>query len=496
MKIGFYVCQAKAISFCGDMSETESRSNENSNDIKALWGPFHCFKLRLKLSLARIPRFHPSLNSWFMKLMALVQKILCRQGLQRLQEEEKSRMQVNEARVNAKNQFKQAENRILEQEEDFQKPDKALPCPRCNSLDTSFALLQKTAKDIGQLGTMRSVPVGAGRRKNKHLASQYHQIIVSSDGVPSTRDPRTCVEIGSVSGRESGDEPSCVSSVTRDRIGLQGSCSEPNISPPLNYYPVAPLVFPWNPGWRNAASPAAPQHSQSICVQNCTAPNQVQWYPTPVLVVPGLAHKAFPYKLFQHRIGPFAVCPAGMGIYRNGSPILGKHSRDSNIMDEEKSENRVLVPKPLRVDDPDEALKSPIWASLGIKRDLKTRKARAIYSSPIIEAILAALSESHNSKKVHEASPLYSCLKDMSCLIAILLVLAFRADGFLTVLGSVHFALRTESFTLNSCYIGLDKWKEVHQQKEAEQQDSKQIRRTLAQKSSKQLADNLLLLVH
>ncbi|KAH0972618.1 hypothetical protein GBA52_024774 [Prunus armeniaca] len=429
------------------MSETESRSNKNSNDIKLFGRTIPLLQTQIEAITCKNSQVPP--KSQFMGSCSELTKaeadgpcaensvqagtsVICK-------EEEKSRMQVNEARVNAKTNSKQAENRILEQEEDFQKPDKVLPCPRCNSLDTKFCYFNNYnvnqprhfCKNCQRYwtagGTMRSVPVGAGRRKNKHLASQYHQIIVSADGVPSTRlettdsinhqllscskssstfglpdragtvlkfgheaplcesmdtvvnlrDPRTCVEIGS-----------------RDGIGLQGSCSEPNISHPLNYYPVAPLVFPWNPGWRNAASPVAPQHSQSICVQNCIAPNQFQWYPTPVLAVPGPCPQSIPLQTVPAPYwGCMPVCPAGMGnlllsgsngclspssstsnscCSGNGSPTLGKHSRDSNIMDEEKSENRVLVPKPLRVDDPDEASKSPIWASLGIKRDLKT----------------------------------------------------------------------------------------------------------------------------
>lgn len=50
-----------------------------------------------------------------------------------------------------------------------------------------------------------------------------------------------------------------------------------------------------------------------------------------------------------------------------GSPILGKHSRDSNLPTEEKLEKCLWIPKTLRIDDPDEAAKSSIWATLGIK---------------------------------------------------------------------------------------------------------------------------------
>ena len=57
----------------------------------------------------------------------------------------------------------------------------------------------------------------------------------------------------------------------------------------------------------------------------------------------------------------------------NSSPnsTLGKHSRDEDetIMPKQ-SYGSVLVPKTLRVDDPNEAAKSSIWTTLGIKNEV------------------------------------------------------------------------------------------------------------------------------
>ncbi|XP_047333136.1 dof zinc finger protein DOF1.3-like [Impatiens glandulifera] len=66
-------------------------------------------------------------------------------------------------------------------EEKFSKPDKILPCPRCNSLETKFCYFNNY--NVNQPrhfcrncqrywtagGTIRNVPIGAGRRKNKLL---------------------------------------------------------------------------------------------------------------------------------------------------------------------------------------------------------------------------------------------------------------------------------------------------------------------------------------
>ncbi|KAG0448178.1 hypothetical protein HPP92_002413 [Vanilla planifolia] len=48
----------------------------------------------------------------------------------------------------------------------------------------------------------------------------------------------------------------------------------------------------------------------------------------------------------------------------NGSPNLGKHSRETDFMGEEKVERCLWVPKTLRIDDPREAAKSSIWAKI------------------------------------------------------------------------------------------------------------------------------------
>ncbi|GMP78830.1 hypothetical protein CsSME_00034621 [Camellia sinensis var. sinensis] len=50
------------------------------------------------------------------------------------------------------------------------------------------------------------------------------------------------------------------------------------------------------------------------------------------------------------------------------SPTLGKHSRDGDLI-KKNSETSILIPKTIRIDDPDEAARSSIWATLGIKND-------------------------------------------------------------------------------------------------------------------------------
>ncbi|KAL9225946.1 hypothetical protein vseg_001817 [Gypsophila vaccaria] len=78
----------------------------------------------------------------------------------------------------------------------LKKPDKILPCPRCNSMCTKFCYYNNYninqprhfCKDCQRYwtagGTMRNVPVGAGRRKSKSsVACQRRHLLV-----PSTTD--------------------------------------------------------------------------------------------------------------------------------------------------------------------------------------------------------------------------------------------------------------------------------------------------------------------
>lgn len=89
------------------------------------------------------------------------------------------------------------------------KPDKPLPCPRCDSLDTKFCYYNNYnvnqprhfCKNCQRYwtagGTLRNVPVGAGRRKNKHSASHQRHVLpdivaVRGDSVDSAHQIISC----------------------------------------------------------------------------------------------------------------------------------------------------------------------------------------------------------------------------------------------------------------------------------------------------------------
>lgn len=311
------------------------------------------------------------------------------------------------------------------------KPDKILPCPRCNSMDTKFCYYNNYnvnqprhfCKNCQRYwtagGTMRNVPVGAGRRKNKNSTSQYRHITVSETlhtaqpDVPNgihhpalkpngtvltfgtdaplcesmasvlniaEKTVRNCTRNGFHNGEElrapnpygtggNGDEQSSGSSLTvsnsKDEVGRDDPVTNcQSIPPQIPCFPGAPWPYPWNSfQWSSAAPPGA----------FCPASFPMPFYPAAPYwgcTVPGSWN--VPWVNSSTTGNPISSGP--------NSPTLGKHSRDDNVqkcVESEKEESQkesnpekcLWVPKTLRIDDPGEAARSSIWATLGIKND-------------------------------------------------------------------------------------------------------------------------------
>lgn len=388
----------------------------------------------------------------------------------------------------------------------FKKPDKIVPCPRCRSSDTKFCYFNNYnvnqprhfCKNCQRYwtagGTMRNVPVGAGRRKNKHLASHFRQILASTgnatqvnglettysgqsqllpcdeslsgkvlrfgpDQVPvsdsvetilTLGDPKAFAEMKPVENADREQDTPYRSAMTQsddyrskvnenvaqsEQVCLRGSGNEPARSHPLHCYSSPPLVLSWNPGWKNAAHPAAnSQNFQRFCVSNSGALNQVQWFPTQVLAIPGSCPSTIPLgfvpvsywncmPVWASQTGDVSLAAGSFscmsssstannnGYSGNKFPIPGKHCRDSELTDREQSEMYASAPKTLKLDDPDEALRCPIQTTFGIKLDnedlvVKDSSVRKKFthkiegkdnacSSPVLESNPAAFSRSH-----------------------------------------------------------------------------------------------------
>ncbi|KAK9129106.1 hypothetical protein Syun_017903 [Stephania yunnanensis] len=370
--------------------------------------------------------------------------------------------------VDVKSEEEKAKNGGNSQEKVLKKPDKVLPCPRCNSLDTKFCYYNNYnvnqprhfCKNCQRYwtagGTMRNVPVGAGRRKNKHSASQYRHIMMSSDGIsgtqvespdsvnshqihahgfPSTPGPingsrkvlkfgpdiplcesmaavlnlgeqKRNLEMGFVASGENKDEPpsstssnavpTCRENGIHQNIAAtveQGSMPghRNGFAPhPLQCYHGPPWPYPWNSSW-NIAITAGPCSSEQVHGPENDASNPVQWASPSMVAARAICPPSIPIPIVHPSYwgclpawngGAWTVpwiasngslspssSNSNSGCSGNGSPTLGKHSRDTNSLGEEKAEKCLWVPKTLRIDDPDDAAKSSIWATLGIKPD-------------------------------------------------------------------------------------------------------------------------------
>ncbi|KAF2282987.1 hypothetical protein GH714_043643 [Hevea brasiliensis] len=321
------------------------------------------------------------------------------------------------------------------QEKTLKKPDKILPCPRCNSMETKFCYYNNYnvnqprhfCKNCQRYwtagGTMRNVPVGAGRRKNKSSssASHYRHIMVSEalrtaqvhavNGVhnPSLGNGTTVLSFGTDSplcesvasvlnlsektqnnvrngyhrpeqriliscggASDNGDDRLSGSSLTASNSSEKGgNCGLQEAAITKNYqgFPTQPQIAcfpgsPWSYPWSSTMAPPG----------FCPPGFPVSFYPAPAnwgCSVPNPWNVATP-----------CLSPQSLTLNHHCAPSssptspLGKHSREGKILNpahsEDPSERSVLIPKTLRIDDPSEAAKSSIWATLGIKSSDKT----------------------------------------------------------------------------------------------------------------------------
>lgn len=280
----------------------------------------------------------------------------------------------------------------------LKKPDKILPCPRCDSMDTKFCYYNNYnvnqprhfCKNCQRYwtagGTMRNVPVGAGRRKNKHSASHYRHIVTTSEGMlaaqidvsksphgqilpsslPTPRhvngkgtvlkfgaDATLCesmtnalnlgeqkiqTDVSTVSFGESKVDQSCTSSLATsgclenprqenvariDQTPIPGPCIGMTPIHPMPLYPGPPWAATWNPGWNNVVAMAPGQSSEMVCRQENGTPTPIPW--NPGYPLPVMAAPTFVAPAFPFPLIPtsFLGCMAGYPNSAWNVPWLG-----------------------------------------------------------------------------------------------------------------------------------------------------------------------------
>ncbi|XP_010546061.1 PREDICTED: cyclic dof factor 3-like [Tarenaya hassleriana] len=280
----------------------------------------------------------------------------------------------------------------------LKKPTKILPCPRCNSMDTKFCYYNNY--NINQPrhfckacqrywtagGTMRNVPVGAGRRKNKNSSPHYRHITISealqaaridsahhhpglktngrvlSFGLESQQQAPICESMASV--LKLGDQKipngarnDCPNGYLTDESRARKNSGFPEVNMAknsnMNGFACVPSI-PWPYTWNPSIPPPG-------------------FFPPPGFAMPFYPYWSIPMLSPQ---SSSSSSQKGSSSSGQNSPTLGKHSRDrtDNTADTTGRRNgSVFVPKTLRIDDPDEAAKSSIWKTLGIRNEVMSK---------------------------------------------------------------------------------------------------------------------------
>ncbi|EOA35240.1 hypothetical protein CARUB_v10020399mg [Capsella rubella] len=229
----------------------------------------------------------------------------------------------------------------------LKKPDKLLPCPRCESGNTKFCYYNNYNVNQPRYfcrncqrywtagGSMRNVPVGSGRRKNKGWGSSNHYLQVTSEDCENNHSG-TILSFGSSESsvtetgkHQSGDTTKInTGSVSQEHKNYQGFLP-PQVMPPNN---TSPWPYQWSPTGPNASFYPIPLY------WGCTVP----------------------------------ICPTS-----ETSPCLGKRSRDHqteggiNNTTTTTSTRARLVTESLRTNS--EATKSSVWSKLPTKPEKKTQ---------------------------------------------------------------------------------------------------------------------------
>ncbi|XAR71250.1 hypothetical protein NMG60_11028428 [Bertholletia excelsa] len=352
------------------------------------------------------------------------------------------------------------------QDKTLKKPDKILPCPRCNSMDTKFCYYNNYnvnqprhyCKNCQRYwtagGTMRNVPVGAGRRKNKNSTSHnrhitvpeasqnpppilpnaiHHPSLKPNGNIPTFGiDLPLCESMASVLNIAEKTKQNCAQNGfhVEEELRVPVSCRDGDNGDDHSSRSTDNAAnSEEDPGKNAAPNPIKPNHHsfppQVPCFSVASWPypwNSAKWssqVPPPAFCPPGFPMPFYPAPAYWGCTLPGAwnvplVAPAPTSPKHTGpssgpnSPTLGKHSRDENLMkltdsreaesQNDNTERCLWIPKTLRIDDPGEAARSSILATLGIKNDKADSVSRASPLKPF-------QSKSNEKNHISEASP-------------------------------------------------------------------------------------------
>jgi len=257
---------------------------------------------------------------------------------------------------------------------------------------------------------MRNVPVGAGRRKNKNTSaaavSHYRQIVFPEPLQGATLSASNGLHNALLGNRATvlsfgPDTPLCdtMSSVLNIAERAQ-SCVSNGFHATERNGSVS-YSKEGDAGAHSAAVSVSTTSNSSHASSHESVDKRVEGFPPQLSYFAG-APWPYPmppptfcqprYPLSFYTTPPYWSCmqpswniscmsPQSSVSNSVSAPILGKHSRNGNIItpfnsqkeirdvEHNSSEHNFLIPKTLRIDDPGEAAKSSMWSKLGTKND-------------------------------------------------------------------------------------------------------------------------------
>lgn len=229
----------------------------------------------------------------------------------------------------------------------LKKPDKLLPCPRCESANTKFCYYNNYNVNQPRYfcrncqrywtagGSMRNVPVGSGRRKNKGWASSNHYLQVTSEDCDNNNSG-TILSFGS----SESSMTEAVKHQSRDTTKISADSVSQEHKTYQRFLP--------------------PQ----VMLPNNSSPWPYQWSPTG----PNASFYPVPF---------YWGCTVPIYPTSETSPCLGKRSRDQtegriNDTNTTITTTRArLVSESLKMNS--EATKSAVWSKLPTKPEKKTQ---------------------------------------------------------------------------------------------------------------------------
>lgn len=247
---------------------------------------------------------------------------------------------------------------------------------------------------------MRNVPVGAGRRKNKNTSaaavSHYRQILMPEAFQGATLNASSGLH-NALLGNGAAvltfgpDTPLCdtMSSVLNIAERAQSCVSngfhatEPNGSVDGCGHSTGVSVSTTSNSSHASSHESVDKRVEGFTPQLSYFPGAPWPYPMPP---PTFCQPRYPLSFYTTPAYWSCMppswnmsCMSSQSSVSNtvSAPILGKHSRNGNIITpsnkqkeiHNSSEHNFLIPKTLRIDDPGEAAKSSMWSKLGTKND-------------------------------------------------------------------------------------------------------------------------------